>query len=138
MTVIYYLAIKNIPAMETIFPSFGLWALTVSVIGVPLAICLGWIHLKRSPAYRSEIDIQVEANPYYYKLPPGFMKEVLVPTYLELVKLNLKLLNKEPITIEEQKQIKELQKKLEHLINGGSVGRPRTSAINGDQQTGLS
>lgn len=129
MVVVYYLAIKSIPALEAAFPSFAIWALTVAAGGVPLAIFLGWLHVKRSPAYSSELDIQVEANPYYYKLPPGFWKEVFAPTYLELLRLNLKVLNKEPLTEEEQKQIKELQKKLENLISGGYVGTPRTKGI---------
>ena len=129
IVVVYYLAIKSVPALETAFPSFAIWALTIISGGVPLAIFLGWLHVKRSPAYSSELDIQVEANPYYYKLPPGFWKEVFAPTYLELLRLNLKVLNKEPLTEVEQKQIKELQKKLENLISGGYVGTPRTKGV---------
>ena len=129
MVVVYYLAIKSVPALETVFPSFAIWALTITSAGVPLSVFLGWLHVKRSQAFRSEMDIQVEANPYYYKLPPGFWKEVFAPTYLELLRLNVKLLNKEPLTEEEQKQIKELQKKLEALINGGYVGNPRSLGI---------
>lgn len=130
MVVVYYLAIKNVPALETVFPSFVIWALVITSCGIPLSIYLGWLHVKRSGAYRSEMDIQVEANPYYYKLPPGFWREVFAPTYLELLRLNVKLLNKEPLTEEEQNQIKELQKKLEGLIDGGYVGNPRTKDVN--------
>ena len=126
MVVVYYLAIKNVPSMETVFPNFTIWALSITTVGVPLAILLGWLHVKRSPAYRSEVDIIVEANPYTYKLSPGVWKEVLAPFYLELLRLNLKILNKEPLTEEEQKQIKELQAKLEDLIRGESIGNPRT------------
>jgi len=127
MVVAYYLAIQNIPALRIMFPSFSIWALLVIVIGVPLAIFLGWLHFKKSPTYQSELDIQVEANPYYYKLPPGYWKEVFAPIWLELLRLNLKVLNKEPLTEEEQDQIKELQKKLENLIKGGYVGEPRAN-----------
>ena len=129
MVVVYYLAIKSVPSLETLFPNFTIWALSIITIGVPLAILLGWLHVKRSPAYRSEMDIMVEANPYYYKLPPGFWKEVFAPLYLELLRLNLKVLNKEQLTEEEQKQIKELQEKLEVLIRGGYIGNPRTKGI---------
>jgi len=129
MVVVYYLAIKNVPSLETVFPSFAIWALTITAGGIPLGVFLGWLHVKRSAAYRSEVDIQVEANPYYYKLPPGYWVEVFAPTYLELLRLNLKLLNKEPLTEEEQKQIKELQKKLENLINGGYAGGHRTKGF---------
>jgi hypothetical protein len=129
LVVVYYLAIKSVPALETVFPSFALWALTILAAGVPLSVFLGWLHVKRSPAFRSEVDIQVEANPYYYKLPPGYWMEVFAPTYLELLRLNLKMLNKEPLTEEEQKHIKELQQKLEKLIGGGYVGAPRAKGM---------
>ena len=129
MVVVYYLAVRSIPALETVFPSFVIWALAITAVGVPLSVFLGWMHVKRSGAYRSEVDIQVEANPYYYKLPPGYWVEAFAPTYLELLRLNLKLLNKEPLTEEDQKRIKELQKKLENLINGGHVGNPRTKGV---------
>ncbi len=133
MVVVYYLAIKSIPALEIVFPSFAIWALIITAVGIPLSVFLGWLHVKRSAAFRSELDIQVEANPYYYKLPPGFWKDVFAPTYLELLKLSLKLLNKEPLTEEEQKQIKELQKKLESLISGGYIGNPRTKGVDSER-----
>ncbi len=129
MVVVYYLAIKNVPALQTVFPNFTVWAVTLIAGGVPLAIFLGWLHLKRSPAYRSEADIAVEANPYYYKLPPGYWREVFAPMWLELLGLNLKLLNKEPLSEEDQARIKELQTKLEELIRGGYVGEPRTKGF---------
>lgn len=129
VVVVYYLAIKSVPALEIVFPSFVVWILTITAVGVPLSVFLGWLHVKRSGAYRSELDIQVEANQYYYKLPPGFWKEVFAPTYLELLRLNVKLLNKEPLTEEEHKQIRVLQKKLENLINGGLEGTPRAKGV---------
>ena len=129
MVVVYYLAINNVPELKGIFPSFILFSVLVIGGGIPFAIFVGWLHMKRSPAYSSELDISVEANPYYYKLPPGFWKEVFAPTYLELLRLNLKLLNKEPLTEEEQKHIKELQKRLENLIDGGYEGDPRTREL---------
>jgi hypothetical protein len=125
MVTVYYLAIDRVPDIKAAFPNFGSWAITVTIIGVPLAVFIGWLHLKRSPAYRSEIDVSVEANPYYYKLPPGFWKEALVPVMLETMKLNIKLLNKESLSEEEIKALKGLQLKLEHLIQGGRVDSPQ-------------
>lgn len=121
MVTVYYLAINNITDLRNVFPNFGSWAITVTVIGVPLAVFIGWLHLKRSPAYRSEIDVSVEANPYYYKLPPGYWKDALVPVMLETMKLNIKLLNKESLSEAEVKSLKDLQEKLEHLIQGGRI-----------------
>ena len=122
---VYYLAIDNIPDLKLVFPSFGSWAFTVILVGVPIAVFVGWLHLKRSPAYRSELDVSVESNPYYYKLPPGFWKEALVPVMLETMKLNMKLLNKESLSESEVKSLKELQAKLQHLIDGGRIDSPK-------------
>jgi hypothetical protein len=118
---VYYLAIANIPELQTVFPNFTTWAITILIIGTPLSVFIGWLHLKRSPAYRSEMDVAVESNPYYYKLPPGYWKDALVPVMLETMKLNIKLLNKESLSESEIISLKELQKKLEHLIEGGRI-----------------
>jgi hypothetical protein len=119
---VYYLAIERIDVLHAIFPDFTRWAVTVILVGAPLAVFIGWLHLKRSPAYSSEVDVGVEANPYYYKLPPGYWKEALVPVLLETMKLNIKLLNKETLTENEVKSLKSLQEKLQTLIDGGRVG----------------
>lgn len=121
---VYYLAIKNIPSLETVFTSFGIWILFVVFVGVPLSVFLGWLHLKRSPAYRSELDVSIEANPYYYKLPPGYWREAFAPAMLEIIRLNLKAINKEPLTQDEVNVLQSLQKKLQTLIEGGFVGEP--------------
>jgi hypothetical protein len=129
MVTVYYLAISNIEGLKAVFPDFSIWAVTVVLVGAPAAVAIGWIHLKRSPAYRSEMDVAVESNPYYYKLPPGYWKDALVPVMLETMKLNIKLLNKETLTENEMKDLKELQKKLEVLIDGGRVGNPKEVSV---------
>ena len=64
LVVTYYLAIERIPALLTIFPNFLYYVLIISTIGVPLLIIVGYIHYKRTLAFKSEIDIVVESNPY--------------------------------------------------------------------------
>jgi hypothetical protein len=125
LVTIYYLAINRIPDLMILFPSFTIW--TIFMLGVvsPLGVFLGWLHFKRSPAYRSEMDIAVESNPYNYKLPPGYWKEALVPLLLELLRLDLKIISKEPLTEAEMNSLKTLQKKLETLIEGGHLGNPK-------------
>ena len=118
---VYYLAINNIPDLKVVFPNFASWAVTVTLIGIPASVFIGWLHLKRSGAYRSEMDVAVESNPYYYKLPPGYWKDALVPVMLETMKLNIKLLKKESLSESEMKSLNELQEKLENLIDGGRI-----------------
>lgn len=84
---VYYLAIKNMPPLLDIFPHFGPFAVLASLIGVPLSIAVGWVHLKRSRLYSSEADIAVEANPYAYKLALGYTKELITPASLTQLRI---------------------------------------------------
>ena len=64
LTVTYFLAIENYPALSTIFPNFFQYIFIISTIGIPLLIIVGYIHYKRTVAFKSEIDIVLESNPY--------------------------------------------------------------------------
>jgi len=121
-TVTYYLAIERAPALSAIFPSFLSYVGIMSIIAIPVLISVGYVHFKRVPAYKSEAEIAVESNPYYYRLPPGFWREALVPLNLKISNMLVKILNNEKITKEELAEIHEIQKKIEHLIAGGKVG----------------
>ena len=125
LVTVYYLAIKNVPTLKEVFPSFGIWTAVMIFVFVPLGVFIGWLHLKRSPAYRSEVDVALESNPYYYKLTPGIWKEAFAPAILEILRLNLKILSKESLNENEIDSLKSLQKKLETLIDGGFVGEPK-------------
>lgn len=125
---VYYLAIKNIPTLLDVFPRFVPFAVMATVIGIPLSVAIGWAHLKRSPAFSSESDIQQEANPYNYKLPPGYWTEVFTPLYLELLQQVKKLAETQGHLKEADRQrMDELESKLKQLISGGHVGNPRRS-----------
>jgi len=129
LVVTYYLAIEKIPSLQIIFPTFTQYVIVVIFVGLPILILIGYVHFKRSHAYGSEVYITTETNPFLYRLPPGFTIEVIFPFYLEVLKLNLKLINKETLTNEEVENLKELQKKIEHLIQGGHVGKPKHLSI---------
>ncbi|MGH9879637.1 MAG: hypothetical protein ACRD5H_18565, partial [Nitrososphaerales archaeon] len=122
MVTVYYLAIDKVPVLETVFPSFSIWTIFIAFTVGPLGVLIGWLHLKRTPAFRSEAEVAAEANPYFYKLPPGYWREALIPAILELLTLNLKLLNKETLSESEVNSLKDLQKKLQLLIYGGFIG----------------
>ena len=64
LPVTYFLAIENYPELKAVFPSFEIYLLTIVAIGVPLLTLIGYVHYKRSPAYRSEAGIMQETNPY--------------------------------------------------------------------------
>ena len=123
LVVTYYLAIERIPELKYIFPSFSIYAAVMIVIGIPLLVLFGYVHFKKSQAYSSEADIGVESNPYYFKLPPGHQRDVLVPLQLLLSQMILKIAINEKLTTEEIDKLKDIQKKLEILIQGGSLDK---------------
>jgi len=127
---VYYLAIKNMPVLMSVFPHFWGFTLLGTAIGVPLAVLIGWLHMKRTSVYTAEADIGAEANPYYYKLPPGYWKEVLMPLYLELLRQNRRILAlNNLLTPEEERTFSKLEKDLQTLISGGYVGHPRRRSM---------
>jgi len=123
LVVTYYLAIERIPELKYIFSSFSIYAMVMIVIGIPLLVLFGYAHFKKSQAYSSEADIGVESNPYYFKLPPGHQRDVLVPLQLLLSQMILKIATNEKLTVEEIDKLKDIQKKLDILIKGGSLDK---------------
>ena len=126
LVVVWYLAIREVPAIESFFGHFVPFAIVTTLVGVPSGVILGWVHLKRSLAYSSEQDITAEANPYFYKLPPGYNREAFAPLYLELlVELNRLLDAHNLLTDEDRPRIETIRRKLQVLADGGIVGTPR-------------
>lgn len=126
LVVVWYLAIREVPAVESFFGHFVPFAIVTTLVGIPSGVIIGWVHLKRSPAYSSEQDITAEANPYFYKLPPGYNREAFAPLYLELlVELNRLLDAHNLLTDEDRPRIETIRRKLQVLADGGIVGTPR-------------
>ena len=125
----YYLAIKDVPTLKVLFPSFVSYAGIITIIGVPLLIGIGYFHYKRSPAYTAEVDIATESNPYYYKLPPDYTMEVLFPLYRTLTNMLLKIASGQKLTDIELKEVTELQNKIDVLLKGGHVGSPKRNSF---------
>ena len=124
LTVTYFLAIENYPSLQVIFPTFVHYIITAVCIGVPSLVLVGYVHYKRSAAFAAEADINVEANPYWYKAPPGWNKEVVFPLYLNILNLMIKMSKNEKLTSEEIEKISDIQKSLSTLIDGGYIGKP--------------
>jgi len=123
---VYYLAIKSIHELLNLFPSLTLFAIAVAVMGSIASIGIGWVHLKRSPMYSAEADVGVEANPYNYKLAPGYTREVFAPLYLELLtQLRIMMASQNLLDVERRERVEDLEHKLQILIDGGAIGTPR-------------
>ena len=130
MVTTYYLAIKNMPFLLDVFPSFIHYGLTIGSIGVPLLIFVGWVHFRRSQAFSSEMDIFIASNPYMFRAQPGWQIEVIFPLYLAMTKLLVKISNGEKLTDDEIKNLNVIQEKIEILLKGGHVGDTAPSSMN--------
>ena len=64
LTLTYFLAIENYPLLKDVFPSFVHYVIILVGIGVPVLVTVGYLHYKRTAAYRSEAGIMQETNPY--------------------------------------------------------------------------
>lgn len=108
LTVTYYLAIEKYPALSEIFPTFGQYVLYIGIIGIPILICIGYTHYKKSPAYKSEADVVMESNPHTRRMLLN--SETMLGMTLQLLNLIIKLFDVE------KKSILKLQKDLaEHM-----------------------
>jgi hypothetical protein len=112
LTVTYYLAIENIPALQSIFPSFLYYVITVVLVGVPLLILIGYVHYKRSRAYTSEASVNFESNP--------FPRRTLINSEI-ILRLNLEILeilkkSNEQISDSDKKHIDDVQQEIKKYV----------------------
>ncbi len=122
LTVTYYLAIERAPFLEFIFPTFLSYVIILMGIGFPMLAIIGYIHFRKVPGYGAQASTNIENNPYVYKLPPGWNKNVNMPYFLLQSKILMKIAQNEKVSEEEKNELKTLQKKMDVLINGGYVG----------------
>jgi amino acid permease len=114
LTVTYYLAIEKYPVLFEIFPTFGQYVLYIGIIGIPILIFIGYVHYKKSPAYKSEADVVIESNPHSKRMLLN--SETMLGLTLELLNLITKISNNEKLSDVEKKSILKLQEDLtEHM-----------------------
>ena len=114
LTVTFFLAIEEYPSLNVIFPTFFHYVVIVVGIGVPSLVIVGYVHYKKSKSYRAEQDILVEASPHFRRILLN--TEVLLPSYLKLTELMVKLSENKKLTDKELEEVSKLQQKLnEHI-----------------------
>ena len=114
LTVTYFLAIENYPALKAVFPSFEIYLLTMLAIGVPLLTMIGYTHYKRSPAYSSEAGIMLSANPYTRRALIN--SELNVELNIKISEILVKISNKED-TKNEMLELKTIHDKINEFVN---------------------
>ena len=118
LTVTYFLAVDNYPTLKIIFPSFEIYVLILISIGVPLLIFVGYSHYKKTKAFRSEMDILVESNPFLRRTTVN--TDIILRFNINLIKLVLKL-SKDTISEDELNDMEKIQKEITDLIKNRSL-----------------
>ena len=113
LTVTYFLAIDNYPVLNTIFPSFEYYILIITSIGVPLLILIGYLHFKRTQAFRSEVDVLIESNPYQRRNTVN--AEINLRLNLKILAMMLKISRKESFSESEIQEIEKLSDEIKNL-----------------------
>ncbi len=118
LTVTYFLAIDNYPILSTIFPSFEIYVLIITSIGIPLLIFIGYSHYKKTKAFRSEMDVLIESNPFLRRNTVN--ADINLRFNLRLIDLILKL-SKDTISKEELKDMEKIKSEIIELVKNRSL-----------------
>ena len=119
LTVTYYLIIDKTPFLLTIFPSFAHYIGGTVLIGVPILIAIGFIHYKKSPAFRSDTTIGFETNPFVRR--NLINSELNLELNLMILNLLSRLSNNEKLTGDELNKIQESRNMIDDFINKRSI-----------------
>ena len=118
LTVTYFLAIDNYPSLKIIFPSFEVYIFIIVTIGVPLLIFIGYSHYKKTKAFRSEVDVLIETNPWQRRNVVN--TDIILRLNTNLIALILKL-SKNVSSEEELKNVEKIQKEIIELVKNRSL-----------------
>ncbi len=123
LTVTYYLAVERYPLLNSLFPTFAHYVVIISVIAIPTLVLIGYVHFKRSSAYRSEADISMEVNPYFRRILIN--TELMIPLHLKLTELLVKLSKNEKLDESQLEEITKLQSELKNhsILKDGNYKR---------------
>ena len=114
LTVTYFLAIDNYPTLKAIFPSFEQYALIMISVGIPLLVVVGYAHFKKTLAYKSEMDIMIESNPYIARNTVN--ADLSLKLNLKLISLLLRMSNGEKIEKNEMDEIEKFHNEISKFI----------------------
>ena len=115
LTVTFFLAIENYPSLSVIFPTFFHYIVIVVGVGVPVLVLVGYVHFKKSKSFRAEQDILIETSPHIRRILQN--TEILLPAYLKLTELMIKLSENKKLTDKELEEVSKLQKHLSRHID---------------------
>ena len=113
LTVTYFLAIDNYPVLKAVFPSFEQYIVIIVSIGIPLLVLTGFVHFKRTQAFKSEVDVLIESNPYQRRNTVN--AEINLRLNLKILALMLKISRKESFSESEIQEIEKLSDEIKNF-----------------------
>ena len=119
LTVTYYLAIDKIPFLLDLFPSFVHYVGGAIFVGIPILVLVGFLHFKKSPAHRSDVNINIETDPFLRR--NLINSEINLELNLMILNLLSKLSNDEKLNEDELSKIQESRNTLSDFINIRSI-----------------
>tara|TARA_B100001765_G_C19502658_1_gene340412 strand:+ start:985 stop:1482 length:498 start_codon:yes stop_codon:yes gene_type:complete len=111
LTVTYFLAVEKYPVLVGIFPNFLQYVVIMGAIGIPILILAGYVHYKRTQAFKSEADVLVESNPYQRRNIVNI--QMILELILKTNTMLLKLTKNEKLNEDELNEIIKNQEKIE-------------------------
>ena len=118
LTVTYFLAIENYPELMAVFPSFEIYILIITSVGIPTLIFVGYSHYKKTNVFKSEVDILVESNPILRRTTVN--ADMNLRFSIKLFDLLLKL-SKNKVSEDELNDAKKIQNEVIDLIKNRSL-----------------
>ena len=118
LTVTYFLAIENYPELMAVFPSFEIYIVIITSIGIPTLIFVGYSHYKKTNVFKSEVDILVESNPILRRTTVN--ADMNLRFSIKLFDLLLKL-SKNKVSEDELNDAKKIQNEIIDLIKNRSL-----------------
>jgi hypothetical protein len=112
LVVTYYLAIKELPVLEQIFPSIFHYAIIITSILIPVMSITGYIYFKKSPQFTSEADILIESNPHWNRILKN--TDVVLSTHNNILKYLIKKYSEENLSDHDVEQFHQFKNELEN------------------------
>ena len=115
LTVTYFLAVDNYPTLKQLFPSFEMYALYLTTILIPILIVVGYSHFKKTHAFKSEVDVIIESNPYQRRILVN--TEANLSINLKLISIIQKMAKEQNIDQEQLDELKKISDELSTYVN---------------------
>ena len=119
LTVTYFLAIENYPILHEVFPTFIIYVVIVTAVGIPLLTFIGYVHFKRTPSYQSEASILFESNPFVRRTLIN--SEFILEINQGLFALLLKMQKGEKINDETLEQMQKTQAEINKHVENRTI-----------------